>query len=171
MVQIDRLVAAISDTDEPVPAIMASLKAKEIERVGLEERIRLLGAETNVTTLHPNTLTAFGKSVEKLHASLTKGSDAPPEACAAFRNVVDSIVVHPTEYRKPYEVSVYGRLSAIMGVDLFPTIRSNQEILAGEGVSRALVASTSQGQVQHGNTCRELRLDRTCVLFMTADAL
>jgi len=39
-------------------------------------------------------------------------------------------------------VDAYGRLSAIMGVELFPTMRSAQEILADEGVSSAATAAT-----------------------------
>ena len=47
---------------------------------------------------------------------------------------MDSIVVQPTGYRRPYVVDAYGRLSAIMGVNLFPTARSGEEIIAEEGV-------------------------------------
>jgi site-specific DNA recombinase len=156
MVQIDRLVAAISDSDEPLPALLASLKVKETERVGLEERIRLLGAETNVTTLHPQALAAFGKGIESLRDKLAIDVLESSPACRmAFRNVVDSIVVHPTGYRKPYEISIYCRVSAIMGgVELFPATRSNAEILQSEGVSLAAIPANPGGQVQRGNTWR-----------------
>ncbi len=48
--------------------------------------------------------------------------------------MIDSIVVHPTARGEDYDISVYGRLAAILGVDLFPTARSNEEILATEGI-------------------------------------
>ena len=134
VVQIDRIVTAISDSDEPLPTLLASLKAKEAERVGLEERIRLLGAETNVVSLHPNVIEAYKATIEKLHEALVRKPD-DPSARAAIANLIDSVVVHPTEYRAPYDISVYGRLSAIMGVNLFPTKRTNREILKSEGVS------------------------------------
>jgi hypothetical protein len=51
--------------------------------------------------------------------------------------MIDSIAVHPIAQGEPYEVSVYGRLSAMLGVDLYPTARSNAEILAAEGLSRS----------------------------------
>lgn len=135
--QIDRLVTAISDSDDPLPALLASLKAKETERVGLQERVRLLSA-TNVIALHPNVIETYKGTVAKLHEALTSASD-PARARAAFHNLVDSIIVHPTDKRMPYEISVYGRLSAMMGVDLFPTMRSNAEIIAAEALPAAAI--------------------------------
>jgi hypothetical protein len=67
---------------------------------------------------------------------------------------MDSLVVQPTGYRQPYVVDAYGRLSALMGVNLFPTVRSGQEIMAEEGVSPAVVSANLAGQVQRGNTWR-----------------
>jgi site-specific DNA recombinase len=135
-VQISRLVAAISDSDQPVKELMASIKAKEIERVALAERIRLLGAASNVTALHPNVIKAFGKNIETLHAKLKRNAD-DPECRMAFGNIVDCVVVHPTNRGAPYEISVYARISAIIGgVDLFPAQRSHKEIVAAEGLPR-----------------------------------
>jgi hypothetical protein len=42
--------------------------------------------------------------------------------------------VHPTAARKPYEVSVDGRLSALMGVEAFPNMRTVEEIVAEEAI-------------------------------------
>jgi site-specific DNA recombinase len=141
-IQIARLVAAISDSDQPVKELMGSIKAKEIERVALAERIRLLGAESNVATLHPHTITAFGKSIETLHAKLKRNAD-DPECRMAFGNIIDSIIVHPTGKGLPYEISLYARISAIIGVDLFPARRSHEEIVAAEGLSRIGPAGTA----------------------------
>jgi hypothetical protein len=43
-----------------------------------------------------------------------------------------------------------------MGVNLFPTVRSGQEILEQEGVTvaSAALAANHSGQVQRGNTCQ-----------------
>jgi hypothetical protein len=38
---------------------------------------------------------------------------------AAFQNVFERVVVHPTGRRKPYEVTPHARLAAIMGLELF----------------------------------------------------
>jgi DNA invertase Pin-like site-specific DNA recombinase len=130
---IDRLVSAIEGSDEPVSQLMEKLKTREAERVALTERIRLLSAD-NVVTLHPNVVDDYLATITQLHKALSDNPNAAKNHMA-LRNVIDCIVVHPTPYRADYGISVFGRLSAIMGVDLFPTMRSNKEILAEEGVS------------------------------------
>jgi site-specific DNA recombinase len=131
VIQIDRIVAAIADGDDALPALLAALKAKEVERVGLDERLRQLTG-TNVISLHPNVMRDYRANVEKLHLALVKNPGGQEERLA-FRNIVDSVVVHPTAVKQRYEISVYGRLSAVMGVELFPTARSSEEIIAQEG--------------------------------------
>jgi hypothetical protein len=135
-IQIKKLVRVLEEEDDMPKELLASLKAKEIERKGLEERIRLLGAESNVTTLHPNVIKSFGKSIETLHAKLKRNPE-DAECRMAFGNIIDSIIVHPTGRAQPYDISLYARLSAIMGVELFPRPRTNKEIVAAEGLPRA----------------------------------
>jgi site-specific DNA recombinase len=118
--QIDRLVAAIRDGDAPVGELTAQLKPLAAERVGLQERLRLAEAEGNVVTLHPNVIDAYCANVDRLHRALTS-EGLTPESRAAFRNLIDSIVVHPTGFAQPYEFTPYGRLDALMGVGLFPS--------------------------------------------------
>jgi site-specific DNA recombinase len=118
-VQIDRLVAAIRDSDTPVTELTTQLKPLDAERVGLQERLRLIEAES-IVTLHPNVLDAYRINVDRLHQALTS-EGLTPENRAAFRDLVDSIVVHPTGFGEPYEFTPYGRLGALMGVDLFPS--------------------------------------------------
>lgn len=133
--QIKKLVRVLEEEDDMPKELLASLRAKEIERKGLEERIRLLGAESNVTVLHPHVITAFGKEIGTLQGLLKRNHD-DPKCRIAFSNIIDSVIVHPTDNHAPYEISLYARLSAIMGVDLFPTPRSNKEIIAAEGLRR-----------------------------------
>ena len=133
-VQIARLVGAIADRNAPVKELMETIKAKEIERVALQDRVRLLGAD-NVAILHPTALVAFGKNVETLHAKLKK-DPRDPECGLAFANVIDSVIVHPTAKAAPYEISLYARLTAITSVDLFPVRTSVEEVLAAEAFSR-----------------------------------
>jgi len=153
-VQINRLVDAIENSDKPVQELMASLQAKDAERVGLIERVRLLDS-SNVVTLHPQVIETYRQNVDKLHEALCADT-LDVEVVTAFRNLLDCIVVQPTGYRQPYVVDAYGRLSAIMGVNLFPTVRSGQEILQEEGVTvaSAALAANHSGQVQRGNTCQ-----------------
>jgi site-specific DNA recombinase len=130
---IDRLVEAVTESDEPVPSLVAKLKEKEAERVGLTERLRLLNAE-NVIALHPFAIETYKNSVDILHRSLLKGRNYGEAEKQAFRNLIDRVVVHPTGARKPYEVSVYGRLSALIGVEAFPNMRTVEEIVAEEAI-------------------------------------
>jgi hypothetical protein len=67
-------------------------------------------------------------------------------------------------------VDAEGRLSAIMGVELFPTLRSGEEIIAAEGVSSAVMHATDRGQVQRGNTWPQLHEQSVGVLFIAGDA-
>lgn len=132
-VQIDRIVSAIRDSDIPIQELTAQLRPLEAERSGLAERLRLAEAEGNVVELHPKAMDAFKSNVERLHEALS-GGPVTPVAKAAFRNLIDSIVVHPTGKRMPYEVDVYGRLGAFSGINLFPENRSAGEILKSEGI-------------------------------------
>jgi hypothetical protein len=94
----------------------------------------------------------------------------------AFQNLIDTIVVQPTGYKKPYEIDVYGRESAYLGINLFPAgAKSLEKILIDEGVSAedrvAALSANSRGQVQRGNTCQEVRSKPAAVLFMATEAL
>src|SRR3984957_20555914 len=153
-VQISRLVDAIENSDKPVQELMASLQAKDAERVGLIERVRLLNS-SNVVTLHPQVIETYRQNVDKLHEALS-AETLDVDVVTAFRNLLDCIVVQPTGYRQPYVVDAYGRLSAIMGVNLFPTVRSGRQILEEEGVTvaSAALAANHSGQVRRGNTCQ-----------------
>ena len=141
---IDRIVSVISDSEMPLssmPVLSAKLRAKEAERAGLEERLRLL--RSTVVAMHPDIAGRYKAKVARLHEALTAGSRGPAEK-TAFRNLIDSVIVQPTGKCKPYEIDLYTRISAIMGdVDLFPKTRSAEEIVAAERLSPGTIPSTS----------------------------
>jgi site-specific DNA recombinase len=122
--QIDRITDAIADSDEPLPALLEKLKAKEIERGQAAERLRQLKAVGNIVTLHPKVIKDYQANIEKLHEALTR-NPGNQEVRLAFRNMVDSVIVHEIDYGAPYEISVFGRLSAITGIDVFPTAHTS----------------------------------------------
>lgn len=142
-VQIDRYVTAIGESDLPVKGLMDKIKALEVERAALAEKLRLIEAEANVVTLHPTAIDQFGASMEELHRALTGDLEADEAAPfrAVFRSVFERIVVHPTGKRQPYEVTPYARVAAIMGFELFPKMRSTSEMLAEQGVSANRIAA------------------------------
>ena len=92
-----------------------------------------MGAESNVATLHPAAVSAFGKSIIRL-ASLLRQNPDDAECRLALGNVIDSVMVHPTPKKQPYDLSLYARMSAITGADIFHTSRSREEIVAAEGL-------------------------------------
>jgi hypothetical protein len=110
------------------------MRELEASKAGIAERIKLLKAPTAIS-IHPNFIDQYLLAVRDLREILESGSNAARNR-AAFRNMIDRIVVHQVEGRD-YEVSVYGRPSALMGVNLFPPMRSPREILREEGVTRS----------------------------------
>jgi site-specific DNA recombinase len=143
-VQIDRIVSAISDTDEPVKVLVDKLKKLEAERAGLQEKLRLLQADTKVT-LHPDMIKRFRTSLIEMHDALTGNALTEEQRTRygiAFRNVFERFVVHPTDKRMYCEVTPYARVSAITGINLFPTVRTPEEMLAEQGVANTLLVST-----------------------------
>jgi hypothetical protein len=136
-VQIGRLVALIDD-DTPIEEVKANIRAKEMERVALREKLRLLGAGSNVIELQPTSMTDFARKVETL-ADLLRRNPEDAACRAALANVVDRVLVHPTPKKAPYELSLYARLSAVRNVELFPRQRTDREIVAEEGGTQLFV--------------------------------
>jgi hypothetical protein len=66
-------------------------------------------------------LDRYRKQVENLHEALSAdalGSDREP--IRAFRELVDSVVVHRTEAGGRLQIEVRGKFAALLGHDVFP---------------------------------------------------
>ena len=111
--KIDRTVVAIRDSDTPVSELLAQLKPLKRELADLTEQLRLSRADQMVASLHPPAIESHRLNVARLHEALARNSDTP-ESRAAFRNLIDSVVVHQTRKRMPYEVTLYCRPSRIV---------------------------------------------------------
>ncbi|MEH2525814.1 MULTISPECIES: recombinase family protein [unclassified Bradyrhizobium] len=142
-VAIDRIVSAISDSDAPVKGLVDKLNILEVQRAGLAERVKLIEAEGNVVTLHPAAIDTFSAAMEEMHKALTSDIDDVEYAPfrQAFYNVFEQIVVHPTAKRTLPMVTPYARLSAILGFEMFPTMRSTEQMLAEQGVSATKIST------------------------------
>jgi hypothetical protein len=81
--------------------------------------------------------------MEEMHTALTSDIDDAEYAPfrEAFYSVFERIVIHPTAKRTPPMVTPYARVSAILGFEMFPTMRSTEQMLAEQGVS----ASKTEG--------------------------
>lgn len=134
----DLLVDGDLDVDED--ALKKKLKAKEIEKAAVMERLRRLGT-SNVVPL-PTSYDAFRKNGRELGKRLLDEIDEPSDALRlAFRNYIDTIVVQPSVQGEPYTVDAYGRLSA-GDIEHFPKTRSVEEIVAAEGIPAAAAATS-----------------------------
>jgi site-specific DNA recombinase len=139
-VEIARLVDATMKMENPPAEFYSKIEAKEIERASLDERLRQLGGSAGTNNLLPFPIGSpkfkdiYRKSVFEVHRAMTKKPDTP-ESRTAFRNLIDSIVVHPTAKRMPYEFTPYARIAAIQGLNLFPPCRTTKEVIEAQGLS------------------------------------
>src|SRR5262249_441389 len=124
------------------------LKALEIERSSLTEKLRLIDAEANVVKLHPKAIDQFVAKMQEVHEALTGNLDTIQRAPfrAVFRNVFEHIVVWPTVQtgrRNRYAFEPYLRLAAVLDIN-FPKPRSTQEMLAEQGASEDTILAASR---------------------------
>jgi hypothetical protein len=110
---------AEDDENDDMSEVRERLKELRIMQRGLAQRLAMLAAETNVMPL-PSAIQGLGRNVDLLHKRLRSNPD-DPECRIALNNLLESVVVHPTDYKKPYDVSVYARHAAYVGdLPLFP---------------------------------------------------
>jgi site-specific DNA recombinase len=95
---------------------MDMLKPLERERAQLAEGLRMREADRNAVALLPNAIDQYRAAL----IALAEGFADDAASRNAFRTLVDSVVVHPVVRRQRYDFSVYGRLAAILGEDVFP---------------------------------------------------
>jgi site-specific DNA recombinase len=148
--KIDRIVTALAESDTPVKPLMEKLKALELEHAGLASKLEQFGPGSNVVALHPAAIQRFRINLETLHDHLTNHKLTNDEAAPyriTFSNVFDRVVVHPTGKRKPVEVTPYATLSAILGTEFFPTMRTPQKIFEDQGLTNKLLVT--QGTLGH----------------------
>jgi site-specific DNA recombinase len=136
----DRILNLMIDTDMPQATLKEKYKAAELVRAGLADKLRMIEADGGgkVVTLHPTVIQNFHKNLQAMHTALTNAKLTEAELApfrVAFGNVFDRIIVHPTGKRRPVEVTPYARISAIMGVDIVPKMRTTKEVLEEQGLT------------------------------------
>lgn len=154
--KIDRIVSAMTDPDMPLAPLKEKLKALELERAGLADKLRMAEADGGgkVVTLHPSMIQNFRTNIEAMHAALTDTNLSDDELApfrVAFGNVFDRVVVHPTGKRQPVEVTPYARISAIMGVDIMPKMRTPKEVVEDQGLTNLVLATQGTLSYQKQN--------------------
>ena len=96
--KIDRITNAIADTDGEIKPLIEKLKALELERAGLANKLELARADGNVVTLLPATIQKFRANLETMHPALTNIKLSADEAApfrVAFGIVFGSLSTKP----------------------------------------------------------------------------
>jgi|SRR5450631_63466 site-specific DNA recombinase len=142
----DRIVSAMTDPDMPMEPLKVKYKELELKRAGLADKLRMVEADGGgkVVTLHPAMIKNFRTNIEAMHTALTDAKLSEAELApfrVAFGNVFDRIVVHQTGKRRAVEVTPYARISAIMGVDIMPKMRTAKEVLEDQGLTNLVLAT------------------------------
>jgi site-specific DNA recombinase len=137
-VKIERAARAIVEGTSS-PTLEKMLTEMEIERAGLEQQLERV--KDNNLSLHPNLVPKVLEATRDLHRLLSDREETP-KLRAGFRGFVDHIDVIPTGKRMPVAIRTYGRMEAMLGADIFPPRRSNEEILETEGLSRSSNGNT-----------------------------
>ena len=113
----------------------ADLEASERRylELGAEERRiaqELADAECpDAIELHPEAAERYRAKVADIHAALKSSGAASREAIAIVRDLIDHILVTPTQRPDPVDLTVVGNLAALLS-----------ENLSGTGVAESLVA-------------------------------
>lgn len=96
------------------------LRKMETERRDLTQKLaKPEGAE--VIALHPGAIARYRAQLEMLHYELSAGDLNGSEAAAAFRALIDSIVIDPAA--KGIGMEVRGHLAQLIGQPVFPQAR------------------------------------------------
>ncbi len=137
---MDRIVSSIGAgilTTEEARGQMAQLRQ---EKAVLEERLDVAMRELTIVELHPEAVEAYRKAVQSLSTVLRDAiEDEDQDVIAAFRALVDSVVVTPgARYEAPI-VEIKGRLAALTGAPIAPSGRYRRagvalEVVAEEGL-------------------------------------
>jgi DNA invertase Pin-like site-specific DNA recombinase len=87
------------------------------------------GSDASPVALHPQAAERYRAKVAQIHEALTKGDAASLEAIMILRDLIDHILVTPTERPAPVELRVVGNLAALL-----------VENTPGNGVAVSMVA-------------------------------
>jgi site-specific DNA recombinase len=137
-VRLHRLADAIENGGDTVKSLLDRIAPLEIERAGLQERLRLLDAENKVQ-LHPNAADNWRDSFARLHHAMTTEPNIGPQTLAAFRNIYDTVVVKPVLRNEAYKFATYLRAESAMGVNHSPPTRTAKQVLEEQGVFNSAI--------------------------------
>lgn len=130
--EIERLSYAIANSRRKPDELLKRIDECDVERETVKERLRLLGSgsENVIPFDHPKFGDRYRSEAKRLVTAL-KINPKAIETRVAFRNLIDSIVVHPVRKRMPYEYTPYLNSASLSSMNLFPeNRRKTREISA-----------------------------------------
>src|SRR5262249_42037570 len=102
------------ETDDVPQAAQDAHRALRVEKRGLEQRLTLFDAKSAGVVPHPSAVKALARDVDTLYEMLRDDPDNP-ECRVALGNLIERVLVHPTGFNQPYDVSLFGRHAAYVG--------------------------------------------------------
>ena len=112
MRKISGVITAIEFGGDP-RSLALRINELEAERRAIEARLPSRDAD-EVLTLHPKTAERYKQRVADIHAALSKGGKAAREAVELVRELIDSIVVTPTDDCEPMKLELVGNVAALL---------------------------------------------------------
>ncbi len=130
---MERLTDAMIRSNDPVTMFTGKIGALERERLDIERQLEALSKPVRVVAVHPAAQQRYLAVVEDLARAMRDRAD-PSEMVSAVRELIESVTVHRTAPGAPIQLTVNGRLAALLGAPVFPD-RSivGVNVVAGEG--------------------------------------
>ncbi len=85
----------------------------EAERRAIEIRLPSTDPQ-EVLAIHPKTAERYGRRVTEIHTALSKGDEATREAVELVRELIDRIVVMPTDDGEPMMLELVGNVATLL---------------------------------------------------------
>jgi hypothetical protein len=77
-------------------------------------RVLEISHPQQVLAIHPKTAQRYEQRVAEIHAALSKGGEAAREAVELVRELIDRIVVTPTDDGEPMKLELVGNVAALL---------------------------------------------------------
>ena len=110
--KISGVIAAIEAGGDP-RSLAERINALETERRTIEARLPSRGAD-EVLALHPRTAERYKQRVSEIHGALSKGDNAAREAVELVRELIERIIVTPTDEGEPMKLELVGNVAALL---------------------------------------------------------
>ena len=112
--EIERIIDSICDGTADKPRIKPRFAALGAEKDALEAELAEKPDRSEVIDLHPGAVKRYLAQIETLAKALSESPVGPVagEQFTAFRELVESILVHRSEIGAPIDLEIRGRLAA-----------------------------------------------------------